>query len=182
MIKLTTLAALLAISGSSVVLADPACCSGDGDVPACCMTLPQQGLAEVAQLASPTSAESSQSKTLVAAYEKLSSALFDGEMDRIREEAAALAEVADEAKLPQIAEDSRAIGETANAEAARKAFTKLSASVIAVVENEPGYYIMNCPMVKNGLWLQSSKDLHNPYMGERMPRCGMLKRQTGSSK
>jgi len=33
--------------------------------------------------------------------------------------------------------------------------------------------VMTCPMVEDGRWLQDNEKVANPYMGQRMPACGM---------
>src|SRR5258706_7164508 len=66
---------------------------------------------------------------------------------------------------------------------ARAAFKPLSADVIALVqimpqsaEISPELYDVNCPMAKAN-WLQTSKDITNPYMGKDMLDCGSIEKK-----
>lgn len=42
-------------------------------------------------------------------------------------------------------------------------------------ELAPGRTVYRCPMVKEGyaLWIQTGKEISNPYMGKSMERCGV---------
>lgn len=63
---------------------------------------------------------------------------------------------------------------------ARGAFKPLSAGVIGLVqiippttEAAPALYEATCPMAKAN-WLQTTKDVANPYMGKAMLECGTI--------
>lgn len=65
---------------------------------------------------------------------------------------------------------------------ARAAFKPLSSAVTGLVQivpptakAAPALYEASCPMVKAN-WLQTGKDLANPYMGKAMLKCGSIKR------
>lgn len=125
-------------------------------------------------------AASAEVATLVASYEALSAAVFDADLPAIHTQARALASLAQKQHQEAIQKQAEAVAETTEIQAARQAFSKLSAAVIATVDDQPGFYVMECPMFENGIWLQSTAELHNPYMGQRMPKCGVIKHQTGS--
>ncbi len=57
---------------------------------------------------------------------------------------------------------------------AREAFKTLSAEAVKIVSNESGYFVMACPMVENGKWIQTTKKVSNPYLGGAMPSCGSV--------
>ena len=57
---------------------------------------------------------------------------------------------------------------------ARAAFGLVSGEVIKVVQGQPGLFVMNCPMVKNGTWVQTTSKIANPYMGKKMLECGEI--------
>jgi Cu(I)/Ag(I) efflux system membrane fusion protein len=66
---------------------------------------------------------------------------------------------------------------------ARDKLVDLSASVIALVQDHtpsdataPALYLAKCPMVEDGLWLQTEKQVTNPYMGSRMLQCGSVQK------
>jgi hypothetical protein len=60
---------------------------------------------------------------------------------------------------------------------ARSGFGDLSDSLIAFLKSAPAKstlpYQFYCPMVKKN-WLQSDKDIRNPYYGSSMLKCGEL--------
>ena len=62
-------------------------------------------------------------------------------------------------------------------ESARDAFKALSKRAVHYAEGKPGYYVAHCPMVPNneGDWIQTSKDIANPYFGKAMLGCGSIK-------
>ena len=57
---------------------------------------------------------------------------------------------------------------------ARAAFDAISGELTKVVQGQPGLFVMNCPMVKNGVWLQTTSKIEHPYMGKRMLACGEI--------
>jgi hypothetical protein len=57
---------------------------------------------------------------------------------------------------------------------ARTSFGVISAELVKHVEGKPGFYVMNCPMVKNGTWVQTTSKIENPYMGKKMLECGEI--------
>lgn len=67
-------------------------------------------------------------------------------------------------------------------EAQRKAFTDLTTEMIHLSKSEPlasgELHLAYCPMAngnKGGYWLSNTKDIRNPYYGDRMLRCGSVK-------
>ena len=45
-----------------------------------------------------------------------------------------------------------------------------------VAAQQPGYFVMACPMVPEGTWVQLTKKVENPYMGAAMSSCGAIKK------
>ena len=83
-----------------------------------------------------------------------------------------------QAKAEAVAEAAQAQPE--NLEQARAAFKELSAAVIGLTQvaapsdrAASALYVANCPMA-SASWLQTSKQIVNPYMGQRMLRCGSV--------
>lgn len=58
--------------------------------------------------------------------------------------------------------------------AAREAFKLLSAKATKLAAGHPGFFVLNCPMVKPGDWVQTSEKVSNPYMGKAMLTCGSV--------
>lgn len=71
--------------------------------------------------------------------------------------------------------DSAAITAADKLATARTAFAKLSEHAITLAKGQPGYYVVNCPMVKKD-WVQTSDKISNPYAGKEMLTCGVVKK------
>lgn len=59
-------------------------------------------------------------------------------------------------------------------ERARQAFVKPSEIAIRLTAGQPGYYVVHCPML-NKDWVQTTKQIGNPYAGKSMVDCGVIK-------
>lgn len=59
---------------------------------------------------------------------------------------------------------------------ARAAFQIVSAEVAKLVEGQPGFFVMTCPMMKGSVWVQITQKIGNPYKGKAMLGCGEIKR------
>ena len=57
---------------------------------------------------------------------------------------------------------------------ARAAFQVISAELVKLVKGQPGFFVMNCPMMKDGLWVQTTEKVGNPYKGKSMAQCGSI--------
>ncbi|WP_018622796.1 DUF3347 domain-containing protein [Spirosoma luteum] len=62
--------------------------------------------------------------------------------------------------------------------AQREEFAALSTGMIAVTRaaKPAKAYVQYCPM-KNASWLSDSRDVRNPYYGEKMLKCGSVKEE-----
>ena len=76
----------------------------------------------------------------------------------------------------------KGINESADIEDTRLELATVSESIYALVKayhsNSTSLYYQFCPMAKNGEganWLSETKEIVNPYMGQRMPNCGRTK-------
>lgn len=68
-------------------------------------------------------------------------------------------------------------------EEARAEFKAVSAQAIQLAKAEEGYFVMTCPMAgENADWLQSDKEIRNPYHGSKMLRCGKVKTASADAK
>ena len=135
----------------------------------------------------PPAAQDSTAETL-ATYEKIRSLLAEDKVEGVSKEAERLAKVAERAAdkseegvQKHLKAASQAAGTLKDAKdlpAARLAFGELSRHVVGLLNAEPtlrrGRYVYRCPMVKEGyaLWVQTAKEVSNPYMGKKMLRCG----------
>ena len=78
----------------------------------------------------------------------------------------------------EVATQAEKLASAKDLKAAREADKSLSASLIKyLADNKAGkgvYHEVFCPMAKAS-WLQTEKNIRNPYMGKSMPGCGELK-------
>ena len=78
----------------------------------------------------------------------------------------------------EVATQAEKLARAKDLKAAREADKPLSASLIKyLADNKAGkgvYHEAFCPMAKAS-WLQTEKNIRNPYMGKSMPGCGELK-------
>jgi hypothetical protein len=86
----------------------------------------------------------------------------------------------DEMKMlpASVATQAETLAKATDLKAARQAFKPLSASLIKYLSDNKvpagTYHEAYCPMVKAS-WLQTGKEITNPYMGKEMLTCGVLK-------
>jgi hypothetical protein len=78
----------------------------------------------------------------------------------------------------KVAKEAEDLAKAKDLKGARAAFKPLSASLIKYLADHKAkggaYQEAYCPMVKAS-WLQSGKEIKNPYMGSEMLDCGVLK-------
>jgi Protein of unknown function (DUF3347) len=86
----------------------------------------------------------------------------------------------DEMKMlsPDVAKQAETLAKAKDLKATREAFKPLSASLVKyLADNKAGkgtYHEAYCPMAKAS-WLQTEKEVRNPYYGKEMLTCGTLK-------
>lgn len=70
------------------------------------------------------------------------------------------------------------LAQASSLERARSLFSEMSQYLVALgaadARLQEGWYVFECPMVKDGFnkWVQQTPTLENPYMGKRMLSCG----------
>ncbi len=112
---------------------------------------------------------------MLKAYIKVSTALSKDDLATAKKAAASISEHNGDSSL---AKSATALSKAKNIKAARKEFQTLSKNAIKISEGHKGFYVMHCSMVKGGAgdWLQTSKEVANPYMGSAMLTCGGVKK------
>ena len=86
----------------------------------------------------------------------------------------------DTAKMlsPEVAAQAEKLAQAKDLKAARDAFKPLSASLVKYLADKKAgkgvYHEVYCPMA-DANWLQTGKDIKNPYFGKEMLDCGELK-------
>ena len=124
-------------------------------------------------------------RSYLAVRESLAQDTFEGvsaQFGQMRDAAQALADADD----PQVQSSAQALAEGAAAtpediKQARESFEAVSAAAIDLFHAAPpsdaisdSLHVAYCPMAKAS-WLQTSKELANPYMGQKMLQCGEIK-------
>lgn len=118
-------------------------------------------------------------KPVVDPYLKIQTALAGDSMQGVAANATAIAAAA--AKLgatgAPVAEAAKKVGAAADIKAARSAFMDLSETLIRAAGEAlaPDIRTAYCPMVKRH-WLQTDKEIRNPYYGSSMLTCGTFKK------
>jgi hypothetical protein len=121
-------------------------------------------------------------KSVLDHYLKIQTELAKDSVKGLDDHANAIAKAVkgDDMKMlsPEVAKQAETLAKAKDLKAARDAFKPLSSSLIKyLADNKAGkgtYHEAYCPMVKAS-WLQTSKDITNPYMGKMMLTCGELK-------
>ena len=117
-------------------------------------------------------------------YEKVRAALAADKFDDARFQAGELTREAEKAAATSGADP--AVGNLATAAKAmmaqnradrlREEFKPASVAAIKLASGSPGFYVINCPMTKDGDWLQTDAKVSNPYFGKSMLECGVVKK------
>jgi predicted DsbA family dithiol-disulfide isomerase len=122
-------------------------------------------------------------QTALEQYVKIQTALAGDSLKGVPEAAAAIAATAKEhadALPATTAAQAEAVGKATDIKAARVAFKPLSATLIAAAsaakEKTGHYYEAFCPMA-GAAWIQSDKNIANPYYGASMLTCGEIRKE-----
>ena len=82
-------------------------------------------------------------------------------------------------QVAKLNEGLKGISTSADIEETRTELSGISESIYAMVKayhpNETALYVQFCPMAKNGAgatWVSNTNEIINPYMGQRMLKCG----------
>ncbi len=111
---------------------------------------------------------------LLSGYEKVSAALAADDLAGAHAAAEALACYVSCSEEKALGDALAQVAAAKSLEAARAGFKAVSAAVIPLAKDSGDHYIMTCPMA-GADWLQTSKDVANPYMGKAMLQCGGIK-------
>ena len=114
-------------------------------------------------------------------YLKIQTDLANDSLTGISDEANAIAKTVqsdDKKTLPaEIGVEAEALAKATDLKSARAAFKPLSDSLIqylAAHNAKDNYIQVYCPMARAS-WLQTNKEVNNPYLGQEMPTCGEIK-------
>jgi len=121
-------------------------------------------------------------KSVLDHYLAIQKELTKDSMKGVNEHATAIAKAVkgDEMKMlpAEVAQQAETLAAAKDIKKAREAFKPLSASLVKyLADNKAGkgkYHEAYCPMAKAS-WLQTEKQVRNPYYGKSMLDCGELK-------
>jgi hypothetical protein len=122
---------------------------------------------------SPASRAAIPADTLMPEYLKISAALAADDLGAARSAAKDLAGVAAGQHDAAIGAAANAVAKAENLSAAREAFKKLSAPIVAIAKPTRKYFILNCSMA-GADWVQTNGKVANPYFGSDMLTCGSV--------
>lgn len=122
-------------------------------------------------------------KTYLALHDLLAADRFDGVSklgDELRKETAGTADGDKARDLQQVV----SVFKPANLNEARVGFGRISEALLEVLKEVPSshlLYVMHCPMWNSSPseWMQVSKEVQNPFMGQAMATCGETIRTLG---
>lgn len=136
-----------------------------------------------------TGTEQAQVDAMVESYLDARQLLAEDRLEGVSEELAAIGQAAqpltasNDAQVKALAQDlvNVAAVRPEDLESAREAFEEISDAMIELTKTiQPSdaaaetLYVAYCPMVKAS-WLQATEELANPYMGQKMLKCGEIK-------
>ncbi len=126
---------------------------------------------------SPVQTQATPPKLILAGYETVRAALANDDLAAARAAAQALATNEVRQHHRAIADSAQDLVTAGDFTAARAAFKVLSHEAIALARTLDGFFIMTCPMAEAD-WVQTTRDMSNPYLGKDMPTCGSVVEET----
>jgi hypothetical protein len=116
-------------------------------------------------------------RALLPLYEKVANALCADDLAAATAAAGTLATEAVGLHHDGIAASAKSVAKAGDIAGAREAFKLLSQAAIALARTQKGYFILTCPMAQAD-WVQSTREVANPYFGKAMLSCGSVKEET----
>jgi hypothetical protein len=116
-------------------------------------------------------------RALLPLYEKVANALCADDLAAATAAAGTLATEAVGLHHDGIAASAKSVAKASDIAGAREAFKLLSQAAVALARTQKGYFILNCPMAQAD-WVQSTREVANPYFGKAMLSCGSVKEET----
>jgi len=116
-------------------------------------------------------------KQILSDYETVRAALSVDDLGAARTAAQKLSTEEVRTHHAGIANSAQEIARAGDIAAARQAFKILSTGTIALARQQKGYFIMHCPMA-DADWVQTTREVANPYFGRSMASCGEVIEET----
>lgn len=147
--------------------------AAEGTMPSCCGGM-AESMSDHSALMEPV-------KSVYDHYLTIQVALAKDSLTGVAENAGAIAKAVqgdDMKMLPvAVATEAETLAKASDLKAARAAFQPLSDSLIKYLADhnaKDAYVQVYCPMARAS-WLQTDKNVNNPYLGQEMPTCGQIK-------
>lgn len=119
-------------------------------------------------------------------YIDIKNALVNDNYEQVKQAASDMQSSLEESELSEehrtdLKNNISQLAEAQDIEAQRQAFAQLSQQFYQVIQNsdvtDKTLYWQHCPMAMNNQganWLSFEKQVQNPFMGQRMPKCGSV--------
>ena len=119
-----------------------------------------------------------------AQYDAIRHSLAHEQLDEARRAADTLATIQGAESI--YTESAKAVSRSDSLATAREHLVPLSEALVALARGRPGYLVMHCamqgcpepcedcPMERYGPWIQTSREVENPYMGLKHIKCGIV--------
>lgn len=119
-------------------------------------------------------------------YIDIKNALVDDNYEQVKRAASDMQSSLEESELSEeqrtdLKNNINQLAEAQDIDAQRQAFAQLSQQLYQVIQNsdvtDKTLYWQHCPMAMNNQganWLSFEKQVQNPFMGQRMPKCGSV--------
>lgn len=119
-------------------------------------------------------------------YMQMKNAMVNDNYEQAKQAASKMQNSLEDSELSQeqqnkLKKGASQLAEAQDIEAQRQAFDQLSQQLYQVVQNkdvtDKPLYWQHCAMAMDGQganWLSYEEQVNNPYMGQRMPRCGSM--------
>ena len=119
-------------------------------------------------------------REVLAQYELIRAALTDDDLRRSRLAGEKLLKALELPGItPALAKakpSAKMLAETFRIDTARSAFKDLSAALIPLCDGVEGFYVVTTALVPDGVWVQTTREIGNPYLGRAMPAYGEIKK------
>lgn len=123
---------------------------------------------------------SADDRAVLAQYETIRAALADDDLRRARLAGEKLLKAIDAPGVtPALAKSkahAKTLSDTFRIDAARSAFKDLSVAVIPICDGVEGFYVVTTAPITDGEWVQTTREISNPYLGRAMPAYGELRK------
>jgi hypothetical protein len=128
----------------------------------------------------PVSSISAPDLELLAQYESVRAALANDDVRKAHVAGEKLLKAMDapgvSPSLVKTKNAARILAESYRIDVLRSAFKEVSAALVPISEGVDGYFIVTTDLVTDGVWVQTTREVSNPYLGRSMALYGEIKK------